>query len=702
MGKALIIAEKPSVATDISKALGGFKKQEDYYESEQYIISSAVGHLLELIVPPGVEAVRGKWSFANLPVIPPHFDLAPIERSQARLKLLAKLIKRKDVSALINACDAGREGELIFRNIVRFTNAKQPIKRLWLQSMTPTAIRDGFSRLRDDQEMLPLADAAMSRSEADWLIGINGTRAMTAFNSKSGGFFKTTVGRVQTPTLAIVVERDQKIRNFVPRDYWEVIGTFAADAGQYTGKWFDEKYVRPEKDGDPELKPERFWEKETPEPIRAKCLGKPGVVTEESKPTTQLSPLLYDLTSLQREANSRFGFSASGTLKLAQTLYERHKVLTYPRTDSRALPEDYQPTVQSTLKMLTGTSYGDFADTILKNSWVKPNKRIFNDAKVSDHFAIIPTTEPPKGLSEPEQKLYDMVTKRFLAVFYPAAEFLETTRITRVESEPFKTLGKVLVNPGWMAVYGKEAQSEDTPTLAAVRPEELVKTSNVEVKQSQTKPPARFTEATLLSAMEGAGKLVEDEDLREAMNEKGLGTPATRAQIIEGLIYEDYVHRIGRELQPTPKASSLLFALRHFGVNELCSPELTGNWEFKLKQMEHGTLPRSEFMDHIVDLTREMVSRIKRGDIPDTVFLTLKTPCPKCGGTVQENYRKFKCQKCDFSIWKVVSSREFAPEEIETLITKRSVGPLTGFRSRVGKPFAAVVRLTPEVRAAFA
>src|SRR5882724_4504271 len=299
MGKALIIAEKPSVATDISKALGGFKKQEDYYESEQYIISSAVGHLLELSVPPGVEAAKGKWSFNNLPVIPPHFDLAPIEKTQSRLKLLAKLIKRKDIDQLINACDAGREGELIFRNIVRFTKAKQPIKRLWLQSMTPTAIREGFSRLKNDQEMLPLADAALSRSEADWLVGINGTRAMTAFNSKSGGFFKTTVGRVQTPTLAVVVERDQKIRNFVARDYWEVIGTFDAEAGQYAGKWFDEKFVKPEKDGDVELKPERFWEPQRAEEIRAKCLGKPGIVTEESKPTTQLSPLLYDLTSLQ-------------------------------------------------------------------------------------------------------------------------------------------------------------------------------------------------------------------------------------------------------------------------------------------------------------------------------------------------------------------------------------------------------------------
>jgi len=293
------------------------------------------------------------------------------------------------------------------------------------------------------------------------------------------------------------------------------------------------------------------------------------------------------------------------------------------------------------------------------------------------------------------------VVKRFLAVFFPAAEYLVTTRITRVEGEAFKTEGRVMTEAGWLQVYGKEAETSESPSLVAIENGEKVRTREVDVRAIQTKPPARFTEATLLSAMEGAGKLVEDEELREAMSEKGLGTPATRAQISEGLIYEDYVHRIGRELQPTPKASSLLFALRHFGVNELCSPELTGNWEFKLKQMEHGDLQRSSFMDHIVDLTREMVSRIKHGDIPDTVFLTLKTPCPKCGGKVQETYRKFKCQKCDFAIWKVVSSREFAPEEIETLITKRSVGPLTGFRSRVGKPFAAMVRLTPEFRAEF-
>ena len=374
MSKALIIAEKPSVASDIAKALGGFKKQDDYFESDHYVLSSAVGHLLELIVPEKFEVKKGKWTFTNLPVIPPHFDLQPIEKTKNRLIVLKKLIKRDDVDGLVNACDAGREGELIFRNIVKHTKAKQPIRRLWLQSMTPAAIREGFEKLREDKEMLPLADAAYSRSEADWLVGINGTRAMTAFNSKSGGFFKTTVGRVQTPTLAIVVEREGKIRKFVPRDFWEVIGTFDAVAGQYTGRWFDEKFVKSnEKNGDDQLRPERIWEKGKAEAIRDKCLGKPGIVTEESKPSTSLSPLLYDLTSLQREANSRFGFSAKNTLGLAQALYERHKVLTYPRTDSRALPEDYVSTVRNVMKMLEATRYATFADTILKSDWVHPN-----------------------------------------------------------------------------------------------------------------------------------------------------------------------------------------------------------------------------------------------------------------------------------------------------------------------------------------
>jgi len=704
MGKTLIIAEKPSVASDISKALGKFQKHDDYFENDQYVISSAVGHLLELIVPEQFDVKKGKWTFKCLPVIPPHFDLQPIERSENRLKVLKKLIKREDVTALINACDAGREGELIFRNIVRYTNAKQPSQRLWLQSMTPAAIREGFTQLRTDAEMLPLSDAATSRAEADWLVGINGTRAMTAFNSKQGGFFKTPVGRVQTPTLAVLVEREERIRKFIPRDFWEIIGTFDCAAGQYTGRWFEEKFVKSETDE--QLKPERVWEQEKAEAVRAKCLGKPGIVTEESKPSTSLSPLLYDLTSLQREANSRFGFSAKNTLGLAQALYERHKVLTYPRTDSRALPEDYIGTVKTTLTMLGGvTGYSTYAEQILNSGWVHPNKRIFNNAKVSDHFAIIPTSLAPKGLSEPEQKLYDLVTKRFLAIFYPAAEFLETTRITRVEGEPFKSAGKVLMVPGWLTVYGKQSDSDETPSLVPVKPGETVKTSDVEVKQNVTKPPARFTEATLLSAMEGAGKLVDDDELREAMNEKGLGTPATRAAIIEGLILEEYVHRTGRELQATAKAFSLMELLHGLGVEELTKPELTGEWEFQLREMQRRKISREQFMRGIAEMTQNIVDRAKKYE-HDTIpgdFGTLTVPCPKCGGEIHEQYRQYQCvqEGCGFALWKTLCGRMFEPEEIEQLIANKQIGPLQGFRSKQGFPFAAVIKLNAEHKLEF-
>ena len=707
MGKALIIAEKPSVANDIAKALGGFNKERDYFESEKFVLSSAVGHLLEITAPEEYEAKRGKWTFTHLPVIPPHFDLKPIEKNESRLKLLTKLIKRKDVDALINACDAGREGELIFRYIVKHANSAKPIRRLWLQSMTPEAIRQGFRSLREDAAMLPLADAAICRSESDWLVGINGTRAMTAFNSKTGGFYLTTVGRVQTPTLAIVVEREEKIRKFVPRDYWEVIGTFAAQAGDYSGRWFDERFSRDKKDPDTELKPERIWDQAQAEAIRDRCQGKSGIVTEESKPTTQVSPLLYDLTSLQREANSRFGLSASHTLSIAQSLYERHKVLTYPRTDSRALPEDYIGVVRETMGALkaTGEGYGRFAGIILDSDWVKPNKRIFNNAKVSDHFAIIPTALAPKHLSEAEAKIYDMVTKRFLAIFFPPAEFLVTTRITRVENEPFKTEGKVMVKAGWLTVYGRDAQPEGSDgagNLVAVQQNEVVDTTQVDVAASQTKPPPRFSEATLLSAMEGAGKLVEDEELREAMAAKGLGTPATRAAIIEGLIREKYMARQGKELQPTAKAFSLVTLLRGLNIPELTAPELTGGWEFKLRQMEQGQLSRGDFMTEIAAMTRSIVEKAKTHE-HDTIagdFGTLKSPCPKCGGEVKETYKKFQCsnEQCDFALWKIVAGRQLEAHEVEELISQKVVGPLHGFRSRMGRPFSALIKLTPEFK----
>jgi len=698
MAKKLIIAEKPSVAADIARAVGGFARKGDFFESDRYVLSSAVGHLLELAVPEEHDVKRGKWSFNRLPLIPPHFTLAPIERSAPRLNLLLRLMKRKDVAGLVNACDAGREGELIFRYIAQHARNKKPIERLWLQSMTPQSIREGFASLRADRELRPLADAAKSRSEADWLVGINGTRAMTAFNSKEGGFYLTTVGRVQTPTLAILVEREERIRAFTPRDYWEVQARFGAKAGEYPARWFDPKF---KKDDDAERKPERLWSAREAETIVAACRGKTGIATEESKPSTQLSPLLYDLTSLQREANGRFGFPARMTLSLAQALYERHKVLTYPRTDARALPEDYLGTVKKTLEELGETrAFGSFAKQILKQGWVKPNKRVFDNSKISDHFAIIPTLQTPKHLNEAEQKLYDLVVRRFLAVFYPAAEYLQTMRVTQVAEHRFKTEGKVLQIPGWLAVYGR-AGGEESENLPPIAEGEKVPVREIAGQANQTRPPPRYTEATLLSAMEGAGKLVEDDELRAAMEAKGLGTPATRAAIIEGLIREDYVHREGRELVPTPKAFSLMFALHMLHIVELGSPELTGEWEHKLKLIEAGKMTREEFMAQITDLVKNVVNTIKHGEIPDVAYATVPAPCPKCQGTVQENYRKFQCQKCDFSLWKVISGREWSPEEIAELIAKRFVGPLTGFRSKQGRPFSAGIRLTGDLRLEF-
>jgi DNA topoisomerase III len=715
MTKSLIIAEKPSVAQDIVRALttpkgGKFEKHDEYFESENYLVTSAVGHLLEIKAPEEFDVKRGKWSFANLPIIPPHFDLNPIDKSKGRLGAIVKLVKRKDVSELINACDAGREGELIFRLIQQHAKSKHPVKRLWLQSMTPAAIRDGFENLRSDAQMLPLADAARCRSEADWLVGINGTRAMTAFNSRDGGFFLTTVGRVQTPTLSIVVEREEKIRKHVFRDYWEIKATFAATAGEYEGKWFDPKWKK--NPDDAEQRADRLWNAADAQAIADAVRSQPASVSEEAKPSTQSAPGLYDLTTLQREANSRFGFSAKTTLSLAQALYEKHKVLTYPRTDSKHLPEDYVPVVKQTMEMLAKSDLpgplrplSAHAGKAVKDGYVKPNKRIFDNAKVSDHFAIIPTLQAPTSLTEIEAKLYDMVVKRFLAVFYPPAEFMVTTRISTVKAagkdHTFQTNGKVLVKPGWLAVYGKEVQ-EDDANLVAVAPGELVRTEDVAVNALKTKPPARYTEATLLGAMEGAGKLIDDDELREAMQEKGLGTPATRAATIEGLIYEKYMHREGRELVPGAKAFQLMTLLRGLGVEDLTKPELTGNWEQQLAEMEKGHLKREAFMAEIAAMAERIVKKAKEYD-RDTIpgdYATLKTPCPNCAGIVKENYRRFSCtgaagaaEGCGFSISKIPGSRAFELDEVEQFIANKKIGPLEGFRSKAGWPFTAELKL---------
>ncbi|MGE6210853.1 DNA topoisomerase III [Comamonas aquatica] len=725
MTKTLVIAEKPSVAQDIVRALtpayGKFDKHEDHFENEQFVVTSAVGHLVEIQAPEEFDVKRGKWSFANLPVIPPRFDLKPVDKTKSRLNAVVKQAKRKDVTQLINACDAGREGELIFRLIEQYAGGAKgglgkPIQRLWLQSMTPQAIREGFEKLRSEQQMQGLADAARSRSEADWLVGINGTRAMTAFNSRDGGFFLTTVGRVQTPTLSLVVDREDKIRKFVSRDYWEVHGTFDAQAGQYLGKWFNPQWKKTE---DAEAKADRVWSAAEAQAIAAAVRGKPATVTEESKPTTQASPLLFDLTSLQREANGKFGFSAKTTLALAQSLYERHKALTYPRTDSRALPEDYVPVAKQTFEMLAHSGMRHlepFAQQAIGAGYVRPSKRIFDNSKVSDHFAIIPTTQAPSGLSEAEQKLYDLVVRRFMAVFFPSAEYQVTTRISKVEQHSFKTEGKVLVKPGWLAIYGKEAANEVEDAkegdkgqpLVAVQPGEQPRTSDAQPKGLKTKPPARYSEATLLGAMESAGKQIDDEELRSAMQEKGLGTPATRAAIIEGLLTEKYMLREGRELIPTAKAFQLMTLLRGLEVDELCRADLTGEWEYKLSQMEKGALSRAAFMQEIAAMTERMVKKAKEYD-RDTIpgdYATLATPCPNCGGIVKENYRRYACtgvhgtsEGCGFSFTKSPAGRTFETAEAEQLLRDRRIGPLEGFRSKAGWPFVAEVGIVRDEEA---
>ncbi|MBK6324179.1 MAG: DNA topoisomerase III [Burkholderiales bacterium] len=726
MNKTLVIAEKPSVAQDIVRALtptaGKFEKHDEYFESDSYVVSSAVGHLVEIQAPEEFDVKRGKWSFANLPVIPPHFDLKPVDKTKTRLNAVVRLAKRKDVDKIVNACDAGREGELIFRLIEQYAGGAKPlgkpVSRLWLQSMTPQAIRDGFDNLRTNAQMQPLADAARCRSEADWLVGINGTRAMTAFNSRDGGFFLTTVGRVQTPTLSVVVEREEQIRKFISRDYWEIHANFHAQAGEYAAKWFNPAHKKDADDA--EIKADRVWNVRDAQAIADAVRGQPATVSEESKPTTQASPLLFDLTSLQREANGKFGYSAKTTLQIAQSLYERHKALTYPRTDSRNLPEDYVPVVKDTLAMLADSGMkhlAPFAAQAVKGGYVKPTKRVFDNAKVSDHFAIIPTLQAPHGLSEAEQKIYDLVVRRFMAIFFPSAEYQVTTRITTAVGHSFKTEGKVLVKPGWLAIYGKEAADEVADAkegdkgqnLVPVQPNEKVKGDPVDPKGLKTKPPARYSEATLLGAMENAGKTVDDDELREAMGEKGLGTPATRAATIEGLITEKYMLREGRELIPTAKAFQLMTLLRGLGVEELSKAELTGEWEYKLAQMEHGKLKRETFMAEIAAMTERMVKKAKEYD-RDTIpgdYATLAAPCPNCGGIVKENYRRYTCtgksgdtEGCGFSFGKTPAGRTFEVAEVEQFLRDKKIGPLEGFRSKAGWPFTAemVIKFDDETK----
>ena len=693
-GKTLIIAEKPSVAADLVKVLGAksFTKNNGYYENDTTIVSHAIGHLVTIADPKDIDERYKAWDMKTLPMLPEKFPLVATPSTKSQLSTVGKLIKRKDVTTIVNACDAGREGELIFFYILDYVLkgkfANKTIKRLWMQSMTPAAIKDAFEHLRTAEEMESLKDAALCRSEADWLVGMNGSRGLTAYNSSMGGFQITPCGRVQTPTLAIIVKREEERLQFVPQKFWTVEADFDNSGNAYLGKWF----TADKENGKDRVK--QIFDGEKAAEILAKCKGKPGKIEETTAPSQQKCGQLYDLTTLQREANNRFGFSAKTTLSIAQSLYEHYKATTYPRTDSRCLPEDYVTTVKATLGKIEGP-LRKFALEALDNSYVKRTPKVFDNTKISDHFAIIPTGVTPKGLSEAEEKIYTMICQRFIAVFFPPAQYLNTTRITTVEGETFITEGKILVDPGFKAVYGKDSDDEsNVPPLKG----DVAKTLDVRSNDDFTKPPAHYTESTLLSMMESAGKLVEDDELRDAMKERGLGTPATRAAIIEKLVSDKYVVRDGKEMIPTAKAFDLIKVLSAMNCEALTSPELTGEWEYKMDLISKGKESRENFMKGIVEMTKNMVKNIKGFKEENTTGEAKFSPVN--GKKVFETVSRYTTED-GIVIRKMIGGKRLSDEEIVELLTKRKIGPLTGFRSKKGAEFSAVLTINAQNKIEF-
>lgn len=709
--KYLIIAEKPSVATDLSKALAGklgkFEKSgksrdTQYYESENAAITSAVGHLVELKMPTGKNGKNLPWNFSALPAIPEKFELQPIEKTQGRLKHVLGLARKKEYEVIVNACDAGREGELIFQYIMEIGNIQKPVKRLWMSSMTAEAIIEAWNKLIEGEKMTHLKDAAKCRSEADWLVGLNSTRALTCFRSRHGGFNITAAGRVQTPTLAILAGREREIKAFKPEDYYEVQADFAVEKGNYSGKWIDTTFKKDA--AQPHGRAERIWDKALAEKIHQRCQNKTGTVSEETKPSRQIAPQLYDLTTLQREAP----FTAKNTLAITQALYERHKMVTYPRTDSHYLPEDYMGKVHETIRALAGSGLpvSKWATDAIDNKRIQFSKRIFNNAKVSDHFAIIPTGRVVK-LSDQEFKVYDMIVKRFIAAFFPPAEFQNTRRLTTIphgdETDTFLSTGKTLINPGYLAVYGRvPGVATDKDELVAVSEGESVRTNSVELLEKETTPPARYSESTLLSAMEGAGKLIDDDELREAMSERGLGTPATRAAIIEGLLRQQYIAREGRELNVTGKGLRLIELCEEMNIQQLTSPSMTGDWEAKLNKMERGKMDRAAFMREIVTFTKDVVERAHNhmDKMVNRSFPPLQCPCPDCGTEpLRQTDVTYECtnENCNFRLSKHIAGRRLSEEEAIELFKNRKLPEKQGFLSRFNKPFSAGLELVQTV-----
>ena len=701
MAKQLIIAEKPSVAADLARVLGKkfgkLKKDEAAggFSNDSLIITSAVGHLVEQKKPQTPDGKSLPWKMEFLPIMPDSMELEPIPKSADRLRKILKLARSKEVGSLVNACDAGREGELIFRNIVRFGNIRKPVSRLWMQSMTDDSILEAWAALKSDEEMRCLADAAVCRSESDWLVGLNSTRALTVLQSAAGGFHVTPTGRVQTPTLALLAARQKEVLAFCPETYHEVRASFSTPAGSaYTGKWYDAAWKRDDKH--PQRTRERLWDAATAAAIAARCQGRPARVTEQRKPVSMPPPLLFDLTSLQKEASNRFGFSASRTLQIAQECYEKHKVLTYPRTDSKYLPNDYLRVVKGTVAAI-GEQLSDFsavtADILARG--IRPSKRVFDSAKVSDHFAIIPTGKFV-NLTGDALRIFTLVVQRFLGVFMPNAEFEDTERTTIVSSpgaeDHFLTHGRVQLQAGWRILYASSDRKKKDE-LCPVKPGDEVRAEQVEAVEDQTKPPAAYTEATLLTAMETAGKLVEDDDLAYAMKERGLGTPATRASIIEGLLAQEYIARDGKDLVATRRGMDLIDLLRKIGLSTLSSPELTGEWEYRLKQMENGKLLRSEFMEAIRSYTAEIVYAVReymhQGKNPD---LTVRCPACKEEG-LTSRIDAVSCKHCKFHLRRVHAGLSLSDEQMGDLLTHGELPLMDGFRSKFGKFFRAGLRL---------
>ncbi|MEW6282044.1 MAG: DNA topoisomerase 3, partial [Candidatus Eremiobacterota bacterium] len=730
MAKSLVVAEKPSVARDIAQALGGFEEHEGYFESDRYVVSWAVGHLVEFKEPEEIDPRYKRWLLEDLPIIPGEFEYRPKAGQNDRLRTLKKLFGRSDVSEVVNACDAGREGELIFRELVQFFGSAKPTLRLWLQSMTREAIRSGFADLKPGRDYDRLGAAAMCRSEADWLIGINATRALTRRMKTRTETTAWSAGRVQTPTLALLVDRELEILRFRPEPFWRIVARFKApDGHRYEGTWFDPNF---KEDPDRSRKDDWITDEKTLNAILEALKDSSGQASETRRLQREAPPLLFDLTSLQREANRRFGMSARRTLAAAQRLYESHKALTYPRTDSRCLPTDYRAHVDQVIDLMAqGRDYGAPART-LKQRGLLNTQKVFDNSKVSDHFAIIPTPQIPSGLSGDDQKIYDLVVRRFLAAFYPHATWTRVERITEapVPGRPstfcFRTRARFLKEPGFYEVWGRDAEEEDRalPPLTALTPEveeELsegltgkavparpasekvpVKTLDSEARADQTRPPARISEGRLLSLMEHAGQHVEDENLSQILKGKGLGTPATRAEIIENLVTKQYAVRAEKALRATAKGILLIDLLRRIQIKRLASPDLTGELEKHLADVEMGQRTRPAFMDEIVQYARDIVERAKtfqyeelfRNDPP-------LGPCPACRKMqVREQARFYACQGnqgkdagCQFILWKDRSGRYLDRFTVSELLAQGETPVLDGFLTSSGKGYKGQLKL---------